>query len=52
MHQDKDAECGVGESTGSRLGRGMKTEPKEMDGLFHRMAWSGIAMRADPGDRH
>ena len=34
------------------IDHGMKTEPKEMDALFHRMAWSGIAMRAEPGDRH
>ena len=25
------------------VGKGMKTEPKEMDALFHRMAWSGLA---------
>jgi len=23
--------------------KGMKADPKEMDGLFHRMAWSGLA---------
>lgn len=34
------------------IDHGMKTEPKEMDALFHRMAWSGIPMCADPGDRH
>ena len=33
------------------IDHGMKTEPKEMDALFHRMAWSG-AERADPGERH
>jgi AcrR family transcriptional regulator len=25
------------------VGKGMKTEPKEMDALFHRMAWSGVS---------
>jgi AcrR family transcriptional regulator len=25
------------------IGKGMKTDPKEMDTLFHRMAWSGVA---------
>jgi AcrR family transcriptional regulator len=34
------------------IDHGVKTEPREMDGLFHRMAWSGIPMRADPGDSH
>lgn len=24
------------------VGKGMKPEPKEMDALFHRMAWSGV----------
>lgn len=26
------------------LDRGMKTDPREVDALFHRMAWSGIEM--------
>jgi AcrR family transcriptional regulator len=25
--------------------KGMKTDPKEMDDLFHRMAWSGLTVR-------
>jgi AcrR family transcriptional regulator len=25
--------------------KGMKTDPKEMDALFHRMAWSGLTVR-------
>jgi len=25
--------------------KGMKADPKEMDDLFHRMAWSGLAGR-------
>jgi hypothetical protein len=25
--------------------KGMKTDPKEMDTLFHRMAWSGLTVR-------
>lgn len=25
------------------VGKGMKADPKEMDALFHRMAWNGIA---------
>ncbi len=25
--------------------KGMKTDPKEMDVLFHRMAWSGLNVR-------
>ena len=25
--------------------KGMKADPKEMDDLFHRMAWSGLAVR-------
>jgi hypothetical protein len=28
------------------IGRGMKGDPEEMDGLFHRMAWSGVAGRS------
>jgi AcrR family transcriptional regulator len=27
------------------LDKGMKADPKEMDELFHRMAWSGLAAR-------
>lgn len=27
------------------LDKGMKADPKEMDELFHRMAWSGLAVR-------
>ena len=27
------------------IDKGMKTDPKEMDDLFHRMAWSGLAAR-------
>jgi AcrR family transcriptional regulator len=27
------------------INRGMKADPQEMDDLFHRMAWSGLAMR-------
>jgi AcrR family transcriptional regulator len=34
------------------IDHGMKTEPKEMDARFHRMAWSGIPKRTDPGSRH
>jgi AcrR family transcriptional regulator len=30
------------------IDHGMKTEPKEMDAMFHRMAWSGIPKHADP----
>ena len=33
------------------IDHGMKTEPKEMDALFHRMAWSGIPKPAGPGNR-
>jgi hypothetical protein len=25
------------------IDKGMKADPKEMDALFHRMAWSGVA---------
>ena len=25
------------------IGRGMKEDPKEMDALFHRMAWNGVS---------
>ena len=31
------------------LDHGMKAEPKEMDALFHRMAWGGIPMLAEGG---
>jgi len=27
------------------MDKGMKADPKEMDDLFHRMAWSGLAVR-------
>jgi len=27
------------------IDKGMKIDPKEMDDLFHRMAWSGLAVR-------
>ena len=27
------------------IDKGMKADPKEMDELFHRMAWSGLAAR-------
>ena len=27
------------------IDKGMKVDPKEMDDLFHRMAWSGLAVR-------
>jgi hypothetical protein len=27
------------------IDKGMKTEPKEMDALFHHMAWSGVSGR-------
>jgi AcrR family transcriptional regulator len=27
------------------IDKGMKADPKEMDDLFHRMAWSGLAVR-------
>jgi hypothetical protein len=27
------------------IDKGMKVDPKEMDALFHRMAWSGVADR-------
>ena len=29
------------------LDKGMKEDPKEMDELFHRMAWSGLAARSE-----
>jgi AcrR family transcriptional regulator len=28
------------------IDQGMKAEPQAMDALFHRLAWSGVAMRA------
>jgi hypothetical protein len=27
------------------IDKGMKPDPREMDDLFHRMAWSGLAAR-------
>jgi hypothetical protein len=27
------------------IGKGMKADPKEMDALFHRLAWNGVAGR-------
>jgi hypothetical protein len=27
------------------IDKGMKADPKEMDELFHRMAWSGLGVR-------
>ena len=27
------------------MDKGMKADPKEMDEVFHRMAWSGLALR-------
>jgi AcrR family transcriptional regulator len=30
------------------IDKGMKANPKEMDDLFHRMAWSGLAARRAP----
>ncbi|MDQ2712100.1 MAG: TetR/AcrR family transcriptional regulator [Acidobacteriota bacterium] len=27
------------------IGKGMKVDPNEMDDLFHRMAWNGLAVR-------
>lgn len=29
------------------IDKGMKADPKEMDALFHRMAWRGLASRAE-----
>lgn len=30
------------------IDHGMKTDPKEMDALYHRMAWSGVNIEAKP----
>jgi hypothetical protein len=27
------------------MDKGMKADPKEMDDLFHRIAWTGLAAR-------
>lgn len=31
------------------IDHGMKTDPKELDALFHRMAWNGMTTRTSPG---
>ena len=33
------------------IDRGMKTDPKEVDAIFHRMAWSGIHKQHRPVGR-
>jgi hypothetical protein len=30
------------------MDRGMKTDPREVDAMFHRMAWSGIQQSLNP----
>jgi AcrR family transcriptional regulator len=34
------------------IDQGMKTDPKEMDALFHRMAWNGAAGTSEPAAGH
>jgi hypothetical protein len=33
------------------IDKGMKADPREMDDLFHRMAWSGLAKSQTRADR-